>query len=98
VHGRLVELDERGRRHRRMPELRSRLEEWGERGQPHGHLAEVHDGLAELGKRRRSHRCLTEPSGRGRPPSRLAELGLEEWKDHTPAEEDDCMAVWRSQV
>jgi hypothetical protein len=56
VHGRLVELGERGRRHCRLRE----------RGQPYGRLTEVHGGLVELSGRRRLHRHLAELGGRGR--------------------------------
>ncbi len=51
VHGSLVELGGRGRRHRCLAKLRGRLEERRERGQPHGRLAEVHGGLVELNGR-----------------------------------------------
>jgi len=48
VHGRLVELGGRGRRHHHLAKLCGRLEEWRERGQPHGHMAEVHGGLEKF--------------------------------------------------
>ncbi len=74
VHGRLVELGGRGRRHRRLAKLRDRREEWHKRGQPHGRLAEMHGGLAELSGRRRLHHHLAKLGGRGHPHRRLAKL------------------------
>jgi len=50
VHGSLMELGGRGRRHRRLAKLRSCLKKRRERRQPHGRVAEVHGGLAELSK------------------------------------------------
>ncbi len=65
MHGRLVELGGRGRRHRHLAKLRGRLEERHKREQPHARLAKVHGGREELSERRRMHRRLAELGRRG---------------------------------
>ncbi len=60
MHGNLVELGGKGRRHRRLAKLRSHLEEQCESRQPHGRLAKVHGGLAELSEMAKVHGDLAE--------------------------------------
>ncbi|CAK9216751.1 unnamed protein product [Sphagnum troendelagicum] len=91
VHGRLVELGGRGRRHRHLAKLRGRLEErrerscltkLGGRGRSQRRLAKLHNRLIELGGKGHPHRRLAEPSGKGQSHSRLVEPG-EEWQERS---------------
>ncbi len=74
VHGNLVELGERRRRHRHFAKLRSRQEERRERGEPHGRPVKVHNGLAELSGMVEVHSGLAELSKMAEVHGGLAEL------------------------